>query len=216
MGPQTVSPSSIRTREVWSRKPRSGAYTCQAALEWAPKGSLRSAHPRHPHRLPNSPLPPSSSSVSLGPLCPRRVAWGSGLRCARQGSQALVGRRERDPDNSGTGFPSAWRAGACAQKSGLGQGASRTQKLRVGCRLNSALKTSLGKDAKTDCFALGFGCSWKGSLLPNSCMTLDMSLLDLLICRGSDFVLSEVVEITEYCSEQGASRGMPFVSSLVV
>lgn len=32
MGPQAVSPSSIRTLEVWSRKPRSGAYTCQAAL----------------------------------------------------------------------------------------------------------------------------------------------------------------------------------------
>lgn len=117
----------------------------------------------------------------------------------RQGSQALVGRCEHDPGNSGTGFPSVWCAGACAQKSGLGQGASRTQKLQVGCRLNSALETSLGKDM--DCFALGSGCSWKGSCLPTSCMTLDMSFLDLLIRKGGDFVLPEVVEMSRECSE---------------
>lgn len=52
----------------------------------------------------------------------------------------------------------------------------------------------LGKD--TNCFALGSGRSWKGSCLPTSCMTLDMSLLHLLIPRGSDFALPEVAEIT--------------------
>lgn len=89
-------------------------------------------------------------------LCPRRVARGSGLGARAKAVRRWLGDLSV-AGNSGTGFPLAWRAGACAQKSGLGQGESSTQKLPDGWKLDSALKTSLGRE--DGCFALGSSCS---------------------------------------------------------
>lgn len=151
VGPQAVSPS-IRTREVWPRKPRSGAYTCPVALEWAPKGSLRSAHPRHHHRLSISLWPPSPSPVSgHSALDGSPGALGSGARA--KAVRRWLGDVSMTRATQGLVFPlrgapvpvprsQAWvRVQAGPRSCGL-----------VGCRLNSALKTSLGKD--TDCFGL--------------------------------------------------------------
>lgn len=182
MGPQAVSPS-FRTRKCGLGSLGRVSTPAQPRSSGRLRG--RCALPTHAI-ISVYPIPRGlrALALSLGPLCPRRVARGSGLRCERQSSPALVGRRERDPGNSGTGFSSAWCAGACAQKSGSGQGTSRTQKLRLGWRLNSALKTLSRQSQGLLCFALGSGCSRKGSCLPTNCMTLDMPLLDSLIRRG--------------------------------
>lgn len=154
VGPQAVSPGT-RTRKCGLGSPDRAPTPAQPLWSGRPRGRcvLPTRAILSVHSIPGGLPSPSSASQATLPSTGGAGLWA---RCARQGRRRWLGDLSV-AGNSGTGFPLAWRAGACAQMSGLGQGESSTQKLPDGWKLDSALKTSLGRE--DGCFALSSSCS---------------------------------------------------------